>query len=452
MAPRSSGRWAPARRATGAALAAAATLLGPATAPTGSAAQWTVQPRLDQRLFYDTNPGFTTDDESPSFGSNTNAHLILGARNQTTDLTLATRLEFLRFFQESDLDTDNQYVNLRGAHRGERLELNLNSRFIRDVARDDLIDATGDRDLNNERQQTFAFEPSVTYLVTPTQKLILSAGYTRRTYPQTSGASGDGLIVGTTSPVENDLSQENSADLQNYSLYSASLAWIQAINPRLSAGLVPNFTYVDQARQNLAVGSLQGLVEYQLTPRFSFDVRAGPSIIRNELRVQEVDQETEVFNIGGVLVTGTETTFSKGSDTDIELGYVIDGGFTWQLTPRAEAALRYTHAVEPSGSEGAVTRDQLLVQLSHEITRTVRLFGEGSFQMQEQVSSSGSGSNDRTSVRIEPGIEWNVYEDVALSLRYRLRYLEFSDTDDSILSNAVILNVGLRLPELRTSW
>jgi hypothetical protein len=441
MALRSSGRRT-AHPAVGAALGAAgAAILGPAIVSTGSAAQWNAQPRLEQRLFYDTNPGFTVDDESPSFGSNTNAHLTLGARNQTNDLTLVSRFEFLRYFQESDLNTDNQYVTLRGAHRGERFELNLNSRFIRDVARDDLLDATGDRDLNNERQQTFALEPSATYLVSPTQKLILSAGYTRRTYPQESGAGNDGILDGTfPNPIPDD-DQEDFSRLQNYSQYYVSLASITAINQRLSLGVVPSFVYLDQARQNLAVASLQGILEYQLTPRFSFDVRAGPSIIKNEVFTQEIDD-----------IDDDTITLSKDSDTDIELGYVVDGGFNWQLTSRAEAGLRYTHAVEPSGSEGAVTRDQVTLQFSHEITRTVRLFGEGSFQMQEQVSSSETGSNDRTSLRIEPGIEWNVYQDVALSLRYRLRYLEFSDTDDSILSNAVIFNVGLRLPELRTSW
>ena len=462
MASRSPRRRARAPGAVGTALGAVAVLLGPVAISTGIAAQWRALPRLDQRLFYDDNPGFTSDDESPSFGSGTSAQLALGARNPTTDLTLTTRLEFLRFFQESDLDTDNQYLTLRGAHRGERFEFDLDTRFTRDVSRDDLVDATGDRELNNERQQTFVFQPSVTYLVTPTQRLILSTGYTRRTYPQLSGASDDGLRQGVQrvvlpggggAPFVESDEFEDPADLQNYSLYNVSLAWVTALNPRLSAGLVPNFTYVDQARQNLAVGSLQGLVEYQLTPRFVFDVRAGPSIIRNEIRTQETEERVFFDDVDGdgVLDLVNETEFSKGSDTDFELGYIVDGGFSWQLTPRSEAVLRYTHAVEPSGSEGAVTRDLVTLELSHDVTRTVRLFGSGSYQIQEQVSS-GSGSGDRTSVRFEPGIEWNVYEDVALSLRYRLRYLEFSDTGDSILSNAVLLNVGLRLPELRASW
>jgi hypothetical protein len=121
------------------------------------------------------------------------------------------------------------------------------------------------------------------------------------------------------------------------------------------------------------------------------------------------------------------------------------------LTPRSEAKLRYTHAVQPSGTEGAVTRDLVTVELRHQLTPKVRLFGFGSYQLQEQVSS-GSGSGDRTAVRFEPGVEWNIYKDVSLSLRYRLRYVEFSDTSDSILSNAVLLNVGLSLPEFRTSW
>jgi hypothetical protein len=226
-------------------------------------------------------------------------------------------------------------------------------------------------------------------------------------------------------------------------VYNVSLAWVTALNQRLSLGLVPNFTYVDQAPQNVAVGSLQGLAEYKLSPRFSFDVRAGPSIINNERRVQEVDVEQN-----GLVTT---TTFSKESDTDIEFGYIVDGGFTWQMTPRSDAELRYAHAIEPSGSEGAVTRDLLTLKLEHQLTPTVRLFGSGSYQIQEQVSS-GSGSGDRTAVRFEPGVAWNIYKDVSLSLRYRLRYVEFSDTRDNILSNAVLLNVGLSLPELRTSW
>ena len=49
---------------------------------------------------------------------NTIPQLTLGARNQSTNLTLTTRLEFRRFFQASDLNTDliGQMNRVYGRH------------------------------------------------------------------------------------------------------------------------------------------------------------------------------------------------------------------------------------------------------------------------------------------------------------------------------------------------
>ena len=327
------------------------------------AAEWIVSPAIYQQLFYDTNPGFTSDDENPSFGSSTNAQVALRGRSQTIDLRLLGRYEFRRFFQAPDLDTDNQYLVLNALRRGKRLDLALEGRFTRDVTRDDIIDTTGSRDFNNERQQRIELAPSATYVLTPTQRLTLSGSYVRRTYPQLEGAGDDGLRDGTVVfadplPVGGgtvllqgeDVLDQRPTRLQNYSQYGLSLAWLTLVNPRLTVGLVPSVLYLDQSRQNVWQGSLQGALEYQLTRRMSLNLRAGPSLIYSDVRTQEADVQSELGLLGGVPVVVQEVDFSKGSDTDLELGYVVDGTFNWLVTPSTTAGLRYTHSVEPSGT------------------------------------------------------------------------------------------------------
>src|SRR5690606_18687639 len=135
----------------------------------GHAAEWYASPEIGQEFQYDDNVGFTTDDAVSTWGSTTSAGLTVGGRNEVLDISLESRFDFVRFPAEDKLSSDDQYLTLNGTHRGERHELSLRASFERDTTRNDTLDDTGLRILDNERRLTYSVEPGFSWQLTPTQ-------------------------------------------------------------------------------------------------------------------------------------------------------------------------------------------------------------------------------------------------------------------------------------------
>jgi hypothetical protein len=432
------------RSARAVVVAAAATLL-----PVSAAvpAEWFARSRLSLQSSYDDNVRLSTDDAQDAFAVTVAPQLLLGARSPNVELTLDTRLDLTRYVDEPELDSNDQLVRLKATHVGRRGTATLAGSFIRDTVRDD--DSEDDsQQLGSERRITGSIDPSFSYRLSQRQTLLLSGGYQRRIYPNADGASSDGLLTGTSTggvadpELQSSRAASNEQDgRQNSDRFIGQLFWQYALTSRTVVGGGPAFLYLDQPRQDLSQASVQALVQHTLTPRLRLDARGGPSVTRTDSKVQ------------GQATNGNVTTFFKEKEEETSLGFVADVGVTWLPTRRTQVEARYARAVEPSGSEGeAVTRDTVTLRLDHELTRTVGLFLSTSFQQQERVSSDTDDEGDRKTVRFEPGVRWSLTPDLDLSLRYRLRYREFDGTGDDATSNAVLLRLDLKLPDLRTSW
>jgi len=446
-----------------AALAVVALLVPAAPA---APAEWYARSRLSLQTGYDSNIRLQPDDEKSAFVVTPSPQLLLGARTRNLDLKLDTRADFVRYLGESDLNSNNQYVEGTGTWTGQRSAFTLGGSFIRDTSTDDDTDESGQRNLGSERRVTGSIDPSFSYRLTPRQTLILSGSYERRIYPDAQGASqgvlegtafvGGGTVVASNGAIEDALTGQ-SGNRQNYDQLTGQMFWQYALTPRTVVGGGPSILYLSQPRQKLTQGSLQALVQHTLTPRLKIDARGGPSIVVTDSKLQESSSVLAIQTINGAPVLGTETTFFEESDSSTTLGYVADVGLTWLVTPRTDLALRFARSVAPSGSEGeAVNRDEASLRLDHDVTRTVGLFVLAAWLNQGNVSSkagNNEGSDgDRTTIRFEPGVRWSLTPELDLSLRYRLRYREFDSTGDDATSNAVFLRLDLKLPDLRTSW
>jgi hypothetical protein len=447
------------RAALRAALAAA--LAAPAPA---QAAEWYARSRLSLETGYDDNVRLSADDETDAFETTLSPRFVLGGRSQALEVQLDTRLDFTRYWDEPDLDTDDQFLRLQTTYTGRRATLGLAGSFERDTATDD-DDDDGRQQLGSERRVSGGVAPTLRYTLSPRHSLELAGGVDRRIYPDAQGASsgvldgrgvvaqGLGVVQADNGAIDDALSGDRDSR-QNYWRYSLGLTWLYQLQPRTALGLGPSFLYLDQPRQELALASLQGLVRHALTPRLTLDGRAGPSVALTDSRLQRSSTRSGFFEVDpGVFVPATEFTFTEEHEEETTLGFVADAGLAWQATRRTDLTLRLSRQIEPSGSEGeAVTRDRVSLGLDHELSRTVAFFLNTSWLRQGAVSSDTGDDGDRTTIRFEPGIRWSLTPDLDLTLRYRLRYREFESTDQDATSNAVLLRLDLKLPDLRTSW
>jgi hypothetical protein len=376
------------------------------------AAEWYARPRLSQTFEYDDNIGFSRQDETAAFGSRSSAMLNLGGRSPTFSLDLDTRFDFVRFPEEDGFNSNDQFFTLTGQHQGRRSQLTLVGRFDRDTKQDDDIEATGEREFDNTRRETLTFEPSFSYQLTERQTAALYGRYLKRSYPS--------------------LSDE---ELPDYSLLSAGASWTYALTERTALGFGPSILFYDSNVQDATVAGFQGILAHSFTPRLRLDLRGGPSLSRTESRLA--------------------TPTGSRRESDSSFSYLMDANLQWAATPRTNASLGYVRSSEPSGSSGdLVERDRITLRLDHDVTRRVGLFALAVYQNQTKPSSDvdDGGDDERESLRFEPGIRWALTEDLDLSIRYRLKYLDFKDLGEDAISNAILLRLDLRLPELRTSW
>ena len=390
----------------------AALLLTGATVGSVRGAEWYAQSRVRDDLFYEDNIGFTTRDPISSFGTLGSAGLILGGRTPNLDLSIEGIVRATRFVDNDaqKFDTNDQEVNFRGTQRGERSEVGLTVSYLRDRQRSDEVNILGAQQPVNQRRELVSVEPSFTYALTPTQTLRIDGTYQNVTYPTSS--------------------QLREFQFQDYSQYALGTTWLVSLNQRTSAGLGASGFLYDSDIEKAQELSFQGIVQHQLTPRIALDTRVGPGIVRTE-----IDQR------------------GASNETDVSPSYFVDSGINWDLTRRTHAELRARTGVDPIGNGGVAQRSRVSLDLKHDVTRTVRLSASTIYVHEEDIGG-GSSSNTqvRDFVRFEPTIRWSVTKDVDLSLLYRLRYQQFSNTGDDVTSNAVIVRFDLRLPDLRRSW
>jgi hypothetical protein len=370
------------------------------------AAEWSVSGQVYQQLGYSDNIRLQTEDEASSALSVTAGSVNLRGRTPSLELGLDGEADLYRYFEESDLDTDNELVRGFVTRTGERGHYGLEASFRRDTDIVSFLDAGGERGLDDERRHTFAVSPTFDYLLSPLTQVTGRAEYRKRLYPETD-------------------------DRIDYSLWSGSLGWHRLVTRRTSLGANLYGSSFDSSRQEAVFLSPQAFVGYEYTDRIDFQFAAGPSFVTTD---------TQRATAGGL-----------ESDSDSSMGYAFDGAAIVQATETTEVQVALSRLLEPGGDDGeAVESTRLRGTVVQRLTPHLRLQLDGVVQRKTAIGDE-TGFEDRNDASLEPRLRWSLTDQVEVSLNYRLRYREFDQGDDAV-SNAVFLRLSYDFPEYKTSW
>ncbi len=367
-----------------------------------SAGQWYDEPRVSLQLGYDDNVRFVERNEESSLTQKLSATTALGYRTEVTDVKAKVRADLKYYSQESDLDTDDQYLDLIAEHRSGLNLFGFDGKFIRDTSRTSELETTGRVRKSKRRHSTF-LAPSWTRTLDERNSLQLGYTFNRVLY---------------------DDSDETG--LLDYYSHSARGSLFHDLGEltRLSA----TFTYTHYKVQDTSskandYGLVFGAV-HAFSETFNASVAAGGRATTSEVR-SEFGNRVSDTNYGFLLNASLEKRFERTV-----------------LTGRAVRELR------PTGSGRLIDSRSVGLDLRHQLSERLTFLLDAKVFRNETNNNSFNQPDDeeRTFLTINPRLRWQLTRWWGIAGSYRYRYQKYDDRNDSAKSNAFFIDLTYQWP------
>jgi hypothetical protein len=362
------------------------------------AQDWSFESNLSQRMGYSTNVLLNPRNEISAFSSQTTPAFKLKRAGPTSDISLGGRFEFTEYFDHSELDTKDQFVDLDVKKvLSERSTLGFEGNFAHDSTTENDDEATDEFVTKQIQFIRWDVSPSWEYLLSPIDRMKLSARYLQTSYD--SNEKTDYRDYGPTFIYTHDLSELASVFGQlDYSRFEPD---------------------DDEGSDQDTYG---GLLGYSYHP-------------------------TERFNISGAAGLNYNVTHENDSKNSGEIGYRLQFGLDYQIDEQTKANVTLSRDTEPTGDGEARTRNRGSFTVSYQMTEMTVFSLDGSYIDDQQTEN-----NDQVSrrVQVRPGVSWDVTEDLTLSAFYQFRYKTFEDSG-SATDNAAFITLRYALPDFHWS-
>ena len=366
------------------------------------AGQWYDEPRVSLQLGYDDNVRFVERNEESSFSQKLSATTALGYRTEVTDVKAKVRADLKYYSQESDLDTDDQYLDLIAKHRSGLNIFGFDGQFIRDTSRTSELETTG-RVRKSKRRHSTLLAPSWTRTLDERNSLQLGYTFNRVLY---------------------DDSDETG--LLDYYSHSAAGSLFHDLGEltRLSATLTyTHYKVQDTSSKANDYGFMVGAV-HAFSETVDASVAAGARATTSEARNNFGNRLSDT-NYGFLLNASLEKRFERTV-----------------LTGRAKRELR------PTGSGRLIDSRSVGVDLRHRLSERLTFLLDTVVFRNETNNNSFNRLDDeeRTFVDIRPKLRWQLTRWWDIVGSYRYRYQKYDDRNDSAKSNAFFINLTYQWP------
>lgn len=375
-----------------------------------SAADWTFDPKValfgeyndNNRLYAEPAPQISVT------GASLDAQVGIKGATPTTTFRLTPRLRSTFFPGDEDEETDNQYVTLKVARKGERNNLALDADYSR-------VEMVGD------------------YL------------------PGAEVREDDQL--GNPEP-GTDIGQVNGRNRQDR-VYVAPEASFELM-PRHAIAVRAEYLDVAYDVQELGdqqdFSSLSGQVSYQFQLSRTGLVSVSASLGQYDPDIGEttdgyglsanwtnrVSETSEVFVTAGTTRVESAAATTGGS-SDWESGFAGGAGVRWQFEV-TQVFFDVNRYLDPNSAGKVITRDQLRLELRRRLRPTTNLF-VGVRGIKDGDAADGSDFQARTYAVANVGFEWRMTRQFTLVGRYDYSWQEYDDAPNDASSNAVRLGV-----------
>lgn len=383
-------------------IASALTLSGAATA-----ADWEMNPTVEAGYLFDDNyrlaqPGNEIEVQGPM----ADAELEFRARNPNGEFSIAPRIRATYFPDEQELDTVDYFALLYWLHQGQRLKTEVRGDFSQqDIVNSEQPDAEvpgGDVDLGEadfgDAGRVFVQNRRTRGSVRPTMEYELSSRRSLEFGANVTAVTFDEEIPG---------------------------AQVDYNNADLTAGLVT-----------------------RLTPVSSFTVRARGARF-------DIDTTGDSTSYGAELQWDTRSASEKRTflragaqrvdfqDGDSATAWLAGAGVSMPIG-RQLLFMDLSRSVGPSSSGAVITRDQLRVRWSLDLTPRVALLAGVRGTHDEDVDED-SLFQPRSYATGDIGLQWRWEEEFSLRVAYDYTWQEF---DDTLLDQEAATSSGARVSVL----
>jgi len=378
--------------------------------PGASGDEFKVVPSLALREGHNDNILYTQSDPIRSWVTTVSPALTLTNRTEKTDLMLSGLVDVVRYHEESNYNSENQYYKGRlGYSFSPRASVQAEGGWSRDYQPDRDIETTGLVLSNNQRDRTYAGLSGNWVL---TERLSAGASYY----------------------FEQDL--YDTPEISDVTQNLASLGFTHllglATKGRLNVGY-GSFRYTAQDT-NSAWGTVG--IEHTFHELWTVIVDVGGRFARTKYQMQElqfvppffvvpvtVDKISEVWS--GV---GKASVNYKGEKTTLSLSASYD------LAPS-------------SGVSGATQRTSFVFDIRRRLTYEFSAaISTGYFLNYAAAGDYGTGSVNEATVFANPSLRYEFTRDLYLELMYSYAATDYKDTDASANRNYVFLRLFAQYP------
>jgi hypothetical protein len=384
------------------------------------AAEWYLEPRLEQQAEYDDNVTLESgSDKISAYSTTSSIEVTTGVRTEIADVQLYGLFDFNRFPEERQLNSNDQLVRLRSSHNGEQASISVFGEFVRDSSRTDDVEDTGDEFIRENRQRyTYSLGPEIAYRITPLDEVRFDASFSNTHYP--------------------------SNDLRDFEEWLGRLGWGRYLTEQTQALAALTGRWVtsgDSGSENSQSGACFVGLGHAFSENLEASLVAGPTVSHSNFTEEE----------GG----------TRRSENDVYLGYGGALEVSYDVEDQLNIMGQVARGVTPSSSSGQLAETTTAtLRASYQALQDVFLEGRLGFTYRDTVGGreedTGGGADDTTSGErysafFEPSVRWQLTEDWSFLLSYRWRWQTFEGGDDSAMSNAVFANLSYRLPRLSLS-
>jgi predicted porin len=303
------------------------------------------------------------------------------------DVNLFAKLDFA-FFNQSELNTDDQLLRLASTYSTERSIWALDAELDRDSTRTSELTDTGNFD-DISRRFRYSILPSWTAIITPRNRLRLNAGYT-------------------------DVSYDTST-LSDYTYVTGGATWLHEytekteLNLRLTGG---HYEANDTNSESDVIAFLVGAT-HSFSPKLKISGSIGPSYLSTESPTQSEDS----------------------------VGLQFAGSAEYLLNERTSFLGSIERAISPSGGGAPIERDTIKFSGKHQFHPRWSLLFTATYIHNDESTSSGQDGRDYVS--IEPTARYQLSQNFDLSASYRYRRQEIGDGLEAH-SNAAFITLTYR--------
>lgn len=360
----------------------------------------TVAPSIDIKCEYDDNVTFTRTNEEDDFLTRINPALTLNYATELLKLQSGIDIDFLRYADETDLNTEHQRYNLNGSYQlRERYTISGNSSYVKDTLLETYLEQTGIVDeppIERDDREYYNAGMGLSYQVSEQSSMTINYNHAETDYEweEHEDSDSDSITFSFNHHFNNQL---DVFTVQPY--YVRQDSEITKLNNYgLSLGLLHPFS--ETLSLSAFMGARYTRIDYTIEPRFEGFFWGVPIY-------HAYNPDTGTWELS------TEPT--EVHEKDDKWGAVADINLE-KSGETLSAAIGYSRDIDFSSYGELIERDRIHCSANRKLTKRLNVSFSGTLHFTK--SEGDYGDRDSRHFALRPSLRYRITENHSLSLNY----------------------------------